>query len=70
MATVAQIQTQLGDSLRNARIVKTVNLRTSTTDEHYVVGGCDAPGRSRWCTTTRANTAAQQAAAILVVLRA
>lgn len=70
MATVAEIQTQLGNDMRTARIVKTIEGATAGTDQHYVVGGVTCAGRARWCLTTRADNAATQAAAILTALRA
>lgn len=68
MATVVSIQAALGTG-RNAQILRTVRA-SSTIDSHYCVGGADAPGRARWCDTTAANTAAQQATSILSALRA
>lgn len=67
MATPQQIQDQIDLTQPSTRIVR--SSFGAVTDEHYVVGG-QAPyaGRSRWCPTTAAQTAAQQAAAILVVL--
>ena len=41
----------------------------ATFDSHYCVGMADAPGRGRWCKVTAAQTAAQNAADILSVLR-
>lgn len=70
MATVAQIQAQLDpdNTGRAATITHSHNL-DGTFDIMYVVGHCSAPGRSRFCKVTSAQTAAQQAAAILVLLR-
>lgn len=67
MATPAEIQTQIDLTAPTTRIVKTIN--GATLDEHYAVGG-QAPhhGRARWVQTTAAQTAAQQAAAILAGL--
>lgn len=67
MATPAQIQAQLDSAGTGlvANIQQSVHA-DGTYDNHYVVG--IAPpytGRSRWITTTAAQTAAQQATAIL-----
>lgn len=70
MATVAEIQTELGNNMNIARIVRTVEGADAGTDLHYVVGGIGTAGRARWCQTTRAQTASQQATAILTALRA
>lgn len=70
MATPAAIQAQIDA----ASTVHVANIQTSisvdaTYDAHYVVG-VTAPyaGRSRWCTTTTAETAANQAAEIVAAL--
>ena len=71
MATVAAIQAQL-DSSGTGNVANIVHSVIGTTlDEHYVVGQI-APyaGRSRWVQTTQAQTAAQQATAILSALLA
>lgn len=73
--TPAAVQAVLGTNPMNAQIVwaneSQSSLSSSTTEQQwYVVGNVDAPGRARVVTTTSANTAAQQAAAILVALRA
>jgi len=69
--TVAAIQAQLDPAGTGmaANIVSQAHV-SDTVDEFYVVGLTSAPGRSRFCQTTAAQTAAQQAAAILVALRA
>lgn len=69
MATPAEIQAQLD----SAATGKVANIQSSvhanaTYDNHYVVGINSYPGRSRWCRTTVAETAAQQAADILTQL--
>ncbi len=71
MATPAQIQAQL-DSAATGNVANiTRSLIGTTLDDHYVVGQV-APyaGRSRWVQTTQAQTAAQQATAILTALAA
>jgi len=71
MATPAEIQAQLDSAAtgRVANITRSVN--GATLDNHYVVG-VTAPyaGRARWVQTTAAQTAAQQATAILAGLTA
>lgn len=68
MATPQQIQDQIDLTAPSTRIVRSVT-GAGTTDEHYTAGG-QAPhhGRARWVQTVAANTAAQQAAAILAGL--
>lgn len=66
MATTAEIQTELGN-LNVARIVKSV-VSGSTYDRHYVVGGVGYAGKSKWCRTTAANSAADQATEITTAL--
>lgn len=68
MATPAEIQAQLG-SMNIARINQSVKI-DATYDAHYVVGGIGHAGRSKWCQTTSAQTAAQQASAITTALDA
>jgi hypothetical protein len=44
---------------------------TDSTNQHwYVIGGVDAPGRTRWVTSVRSDSAANQAVSILAALRA
>lgn len=67
MATPAQIQAQIDSAGTGmvANIQQSVHA-DATYDNHYVVGICPPyTGRSRWITTTAAQTAAQQATAIL-----
>jgi len=66
MATTAEIQAQLGDWF-TARITRS-EVTGSTYDRHYVVGMNDYAGKSCWCRTTAANTAAQQATEITTAL--
>ena len=66
MATTAAIQTELGTK-NIAHITKT-EVTGGTYDRHYTVGGNGYAGKSCWCRTTAAETAANQAAEILVAL--
>lgn len=70
--TAAAVQAVLGTSPMNATIIRSyetdINFDT-THQQWYVTGGCDAPGRARWCTTNGADSAATQAASILTTLR-
>jgi len=66
MATTPAIQTALG-AINVARITKS-EVSGSTYDRHYTVGGAGYAGKSCWCRTTAAETAANQAAEILVAL--
>ena len=70
MATIAAIQAQLDVSgtAGCTHILASIH-EDATFDSHYCVGMADAPGRSRWCKVTAAQTAAQNAADILLVLR-
>jgi len=70
MATVAAIQAELDSASTN----NVINIHNSvkvdaTYDAHYCVGVAHPyAGRSRWCATTTAETAANQAAEIIAVL--
>lgn len=67
--TVAEVQAALSDtSGKGATII--MSHRHSLKERYYVIGGCDAPGRDRWCECTTADDAATQAASILTQLRA
>jgi len=66
MATTAAIQTQLGT--KNIAHITKSEVTGSTYDRHYVVGGNGYAGKSCWVRTTAAETAANQAAEILVAL--
>ena len=68
MATPAEVQVELGVAVHSPRIIKSVELSATIRDQ-YVDGGTSAPGKARWCQTTIADSAADQAAAILVTLR-
>jgi len=72
MATPAEIQAQLDASEVKARIVRSVHI-DGTYDAHCVkVSAAGGSGyranRGKWCQTTAAQTAAQQATAITNVL--
>jgi hypothetical protein len=69
MATPAEIQAQLDSAGTGlvANIQQSVHAG-ATFDNHYVVGIGSYAGRSRWIATTAAQTAAQQATAILAGL--
>lgn len=70
MATPAEIQAQLdpANTMHVIRINQSIKI-DATYDAHYC-DGIIAPyaGRSRWCTTTNAETAANQAAEIIAAL--
>lgn len=68
--TSAAVQAELGTNAMNAQIVQAFEPSVSTAQQWYVVGNADAPGRARWISTTAADSAADQAAAILTALRA
>lgn len=71
MATPAEIQAAMDSAAtgRVANIQCMQNAEGTTVDDFYVVGVI-APyaGRSRWCRTTAADSAATQAASILAQL--
>lgn len=68
--TPAAVQAVLGVTGMNATILLAMEVSSDATkQEWYVSGRVDAPGRSRWCTTTASDSAATQAAAILTALR-
>lgn len=68
--TSAAVQAVLGTNPMNARIMRSFEPSQGTLQQWYVIGNVDAPGRSRLVTTTAADSAATQAAAILTALRA
>lgn len=53
----------------NARIVQAFMPWVSSSQQWYVIGNADAPGRAMWISTTASDDAATQAAAILTALR-
>lgn len=69
--TPAAVQSELGLNPMNAQILRAyeVNGADATTQSWYVRGQVAAPGRVRWCVTTAADSAADQAASILTQLR-
>lgn len=71
MATQAQIEAAFteGSTTKAIRILR-ANVTGGLTDYYYCVAGVTAAGRARWCATTAADSGADQAAAILVKLRA
>ena len=72
MATVAEIQAQL-DSASTHNVINILKSVTvdATYDAHYCVGIAHPyAGRTRWCTTTTAETAANQAGEIQTALTA
>lgn len=66
MATVAEVQAQLGVEGKAAQIIKTAD--SATLRQNYTLGGAPRRGNARWVTTTIADSAATQAAAILAGL--
>ena len=68
--TSAQLQAALGTNPMNAQVLESVEPSVSTQQQWYVIGNVDAPGRARLITTTAADNAATQAAAVLTALRA
>lgn len=68
--TPAAVQAVLGTNPMNAQIIRADQTNTATAGAYYVIGNVDAPGRARWCAITNTDSAATQAAAILVALRA
>ena len=70
--TPAACQAALGTNPMSATIIRADETQgaETTTQEWYVLGNVDAPGRNRWCVTTAADDAATQAASILTQLRA
>jgi hypothetical protein len=74
MATAAATQAVLGTGGMSAMIIfeetQTSSGGTILTKGYYCEGNVDAPGRARWVTITVSDSAAVQAAAILVGLRA
>lgn len=67
--TGAQLQTALGATETDARVTQEFGV-TGTEQNWYVEGNLDAPGRAKLITTTAADNAATQAAAVLTALRA
>ncbi len=68
--TSAAVQAVLGTNAMNAKILMAFEPSQGTLQQWYVAGNADAPGRVRLVTTTAADSAATQGAAILTALRA
>lgn len=69
MATVAEIQAQLGLGPYDAQIIRSeYGVDGANLDRHLVVGKADGGGRTRWIGTTSTDNAATQAAAIITGL--
>ena len=69
MKTPAEIQAQLDATNLAAKVEKVVHA-AAPYDNIYVTGGIGYAGRSLWVTTTAADTASTQAAAITTAMRA
>ncbi len=68
--TPAAVQTALGDLIGDPKILIATQTDTATLGAYYVHGNQTVAGRVRWCRVTNTDTAADQATAILAVLRA
>lgn len=68
--TAAALQAALGTNLNSAQVQQVGPVTGTTTQVWYVVGNQDARGRARWVSTTAADDAATQAAAVLTALLA
>lgn len=68
--TAAAMQTALGTNPNNAKVIHAMWPTGTTNQLWYVVGNQDARGRARWVSTTAADDAATQAAAVLTALLA
>lgn len=65
------VQAALGTDLGTPRILRAEQITDGSTAGAYLVqGGATVPGRTRWVAVTNTDSAATQAAAILVALRA
>lgn len=67
--TGAQLQAALGSTQADAKVTQEFGV-TGTEQNWYVEGNLDAPGRAKLITTTAADNAATQAAAVLTALNA
>lgn len=67
--TSAALQTALGDTLGSPRVVMAFEPSRGTGQQWLVSGEGTVPGRVRLITTTAADNAATQAAAVLAALR-
>jgi hypothetical protein len=70
MATVAEIQAELDPQGTKTRIQLLKQYPAALTYLWYATGGVDAVGKARWVTTTIADNAATQAAAITTAMQA
>lgn len=66
MATVAEVQDELGHAGLSPRIIRSED--AATLRQNYVLGGASNPGRARWVVTTIADSAADQKTALLAGL--
>jgi len=67
--TGAELQTALGLTQADAKVTQEFGV-TGTEQNWYVEGNLDAPGRAKLITTTAADNAATQAAAVITALTA
>ncbi len=67
--TGAALQTALGITPQDAKVTQEFGV-SGTLQNWYVEGNLDAPGRAKLISTTAADNAATQAAAVLAALRA
>ena len=68
--TAAAVQAELGTNPNNAQIIQSFEPSQGTLQQWYVHGNVTVSGRARLVTTTAADSAADQATAILTALRA
>lgn len=68
--TPAAVQAQLGTDPGSPKILIADEGGGGTEQRWYVDGGTTYPGRVKWCVSTAANTAAQQATSITTALAA
>lgn len=68
--TPAAVQAVLGTDVGSPKILLADEGGGGTEQRWYVQGGSTYPGVTKWCTTTAANSAATQGAAILTSLLA
>ena len=61
--TSAELQTELGDTTNNARVLEAFEPSQGTLQQWLVIGNMDAPGRCRLISTTAADDAETQAVA-------
>lgn len=68
--TSAQLQTALGTNPNHPRVIHHDIRSDGTSQRWYIQGGTVYPGRTRWITTTAADDASTQAAAVITGLKA